>query len=45
LRANDGRESLTVIQPEEVSAAIVAYRPVYVTGDVAKPGEQTFGRK
>ena len=42
LRANDGREILTVIQPEEVSAAIVGYRPVYITGDVAKPGEQTF---
>jgi len=42
LRGNDGREILTVIQPEEVSAAIIAYRPVYVTGDVAKPGEQTF---
>jgi protein involved in polysaccharide export with SLBB domain len=42
LRANDGREILTVIQPEEVSAAIVAYRPIYVTGDVAKPGEQKF---
>ena len=42
LRANDGREILTVIQPEEVSAAIVAYRPIYVTGDVAKPGEQIF---
>lgn len=42
LRGTDGREILTVIQPEEVSAAIVAYRPIYVTGDVAKPGEQTF---
>jgi polysaccharide export outer membrane protein len=41
-RTNDGREILTVIQSDEVSAAIVAYRPVYVTGDVAKPGEQTF---
>jgi polysaccharide export outer membrane protein len=41
-RANDGREILMVIQPEEVSAAIVAYRPIYVTGDVVKPGEQTF---
>jgi polysaccharide biosynthesis/export protein len=41
-RTKDGREILTVIQPDEVSAAIVAYRPVYVTGDVAKPGEQTF---
>jgi polysaccharide export outer membrane protein len=42
LRGNDGREILTVIQPEEVSAAVVAYRPIYVTGDVPKPGEQTF---
>jgi polysaccharide export outer membrane protein len=41
-RANDGRELLMVIQPDEVSAAIVAYRPIYVTGDVVKPGEQTF---
>jgi polysaccharide export outer membrane protein len=42
LRGTDGREILTVIQPEEVTAAVVAYRPIYVTGDVAKPGEQTF---
>ena len=42
LRGNDGREILTVIQAEDVSAAIVGYRPIYVTGDVAKPGEQTF---
>ena len=41
-RANDGREMLMVIQPEEVSAAVVAYRPIYVTGDVLKAGEQTF---
>ena len=42
MHASDGREILTVIQPDEVSAAIVGYRPIYVTGDVAKPGEQTF---
>lgn len=42
MRGTDGREILTVIQPEEVSASIVAYRPIYVTGDVIKPGEQTF---
>ena len=42
LRANDGREVLTVIQPEDVSASIVAYGPIYVTGDVAKPGEQIY---
>ena len=42
LHTGEGREVLTVIQPEEVSAEIVGYRPIYVTGDVAKPGEQTF---
>ena len=42
LRGNDGREILTVIQPEEVSAAVVGYRPIYVTGDVTRPGEQVF---
>jgi polysaccharide biosynthesis/export protein len=41
-RANDGREVLVVIKPDEVSAAIVEYRPVYVNGDVGKPGELTF---
>ena len=41
-RATDGHEILVVIEPQEVSASIVAYRPIYVTGDVAKPGEQTF---
>jgi polysaccharide export outer membrane protein len=41
-RANDGREILIVIQPDEVSASIVAYRPIYVTGAVVKPGEQEF---
>lgn len=41
-RANDGHAILTVIQPDEVSVAIVGYRPVYVSGDVAKPGELTF---
>ena len=42
MRGNDGKEILTVIQQDDVSAAIVGYRPIYVTGDVAKPGEQTF---
>ena len=42
MRGNDGKEILTVIQQDDVSAAIVGYRPLYVTGDVAKPGEQTF---
>lgn len=41
-RTSDGREILSVIQPDEVSATVTGYRPVYVSGDVAKPGELTF---
>lgn len=37
-----GQETLIVIRPEEVSASIVAYRPVYVTGGVSRPGEIAF---
>jgi polysaccharide export outer membrane protein len=40
--ALDGREVLVVIQADEVGAAIVEYRPIYVNGDVAKPGELMF---
>lgn len=40
--ASAGQEVLVVIRPEEVSASIVAYRPVYVTGIVSKPGEIAF---
>ncbi|MCW2285381.1 polysaccharide export outer membrane protein [Rhodoblastus acidophilus] len=38
-RSPDGRELLVVIQRDEVSAAVADYRPVYVDGDVARPGE------
>ena len=39
---NEGREVLTVVEPEEVSAEIVDFRPIYITGDVARPGQQSF---
>lgn len=38
-RSPDGRELLVIIQRDEVSAAVADYRPVYVDGDVARPGE------
>lgn len=38
----DGREVLSMIAPEQVAVAIYEWRPVYVTGDVAKPGQQAF---
>jgi polysaccharide biosynthesis/export protein len=41
-RFPDGRDSLIVITAEDVNVAIAEYRPVYVTGDVAKPGELAF---
>ena len=41
-RFQDGRDSLIVIAAEDVNVAIAEYRPVYVMGDVAKPGELAF---
>jgi polysaccharide biosynthesis/export protein len=41
-RAEDGREFQVVIDPEEITVRVAEYRPVYVNGDVSKPGEQSF---
>jgi polysaccharide export outer membrane protein len=41
-RTSDGRENSVAIEPSEVTATIVEYRPIYVNGDVSKPGEQTY---
>jgi len=41
-RLSDGREFATTIDPDEVTAIVAQYRPIYVNGDVAKPGEQPF---
>jgi polysaccharide export outer membrane protein len=41
-RAPDGRENVIVIEPDQVTAGVVEYRPIYVNGDVSRPGEQTF---
>lgn len=30
------------IEPDEVTATVVEYRPIYVNGDVSKPGEETY---
>lgn len=42
LRTIDGRELSIHILEEEVTVAIAEYRPVYLSGDVAKPGEQVY---
>ena len=41
-RYSDGRETFTVIAADDVNISIAEYRPVYVLGDVAKPGELAF---
>lgn len=38
----EGDELLIVVRPEEVSLEIAEFRPIYVMGDVVKPGEQTY---
>lgn len=41
-RLGNGEEADTVVEPGEISVAIASYRPVYVDGDVSKPGELAF---
>lgn len=41
-RTDDGREHPIVIEPDEVTLSVAEYRPVYVSGDVSKPGEVRF---
>jgi polysaccharide export outer membrane protein len=41
-RTPDGRERLLVIEFDEVAATVVEYRPIYVSGNVTKPGEQAY---
>jgi len=41
-RTPDGREFPVVLSIEEISVSIAEYRPIYVNGDVAKPGEHRF---
>jgi len=41
-RTSDGRETAIVIDADEVTATVAEYRPVYVNGDVSKPGEYPY---
>lgn len=38
----DGRETPSLILPHEVLVTVAEYRPIYVNGNVAKPGEYAF---
>jgi len=41
-RGPDGRENVVVIEVDQVTASVVEYRPIYVNGDVSRPGEQPY---
>jgi polysaccharide export outer membrane protein len=41
-RTPDGREHVITIRPEDITATVAEFRPVYVTGDVLTPGQQTY---
>lgn len=41
-RALDGRESYVALSADDVMVSIAEYRPIYVLGDVGKPGEVPF---
>jgi polysaccharide export outer membrane protein len=42
VRSADGKTVLTSVAPEEVSLNIAEYRPVYLSGDLARGGEVTY---
>lgn len=41
-RNSEGRESIAVIEPDEIGVRISKYQPVYLSGDVTKQGEHPF---
>jgi len=41
-RTPDGREVVIVIDADEVATTVAEYRPIYVNGDVSKPGEYPY---
>lgn len=42
VRAPDNREISQLISPEAIIVTVTDFRPVYLNGDVARPGEQPF---
>jgi polysaccharide export outer membrane protein len=41
-RTEEGRDYPVVVTPDEVNIAVAQYRPIYLDGDVAKPGAQAY---
>jgi polysaccharide biosynthesis/export protein len=42
VRTPDGHEDAITIEPYDITATVVEYRPIYVNGDVSKPGEHPY---
>ncbi|MCJ2053874.1 polysaccharide biosynthesis/export family protein [Methylobacterium sp. J-070] len=41
-RTPDGQETMQTIEPDDVTVTIAEYRPIYISGDVSRPGEIPF---
>ena len=41
-RGPDGHENVIVITADEVTTIVAEYRPIYINGDVSKPGEYPY---
>ncbi|WP_281401831.1 polysaccharide biosynthesis/export family protein [Microvirga soli] len=41
-RTPEGREIAHVLSPDDISLTVAEYRPIYLNGDVTRPGEQPF---
>lgn len=41
-RLSDGRDIPVILSPEQVSLTVAEYRPVYVNGDVGRPGALAY---
>jgi polysaccharide export outer membrane protein len=41
-RTADGREAATVVGTSSASITMTGYRPIYMNGDVSKPGEYPY---
>ncbi len=39
---SEGRQGVVTVEPDEVSVTVAAYRPVYLSGEVGRPGEVPY---
>ena len=40
--SSEGRHGIVTVEPDEVAVTVAAYRPIYLVGDVGKPGEVPY---